>query len=111
MSSSRRDFIKKFGAGAALSLYSRDLWTDHRRLPPKGQSWNEVRGLADIVLGEAKLVGCPYADVRFTRTSASRWHGQFSARRRAVALAWWWVWRRWRRWRGGGRGGGGGGGR
>jgi len=37
MSSSRRDFIKKFGAGAALSLYSRDLLGQIIADSPKGR--------------------------------------------------------------------------
>ncbi|MBL0173383.1 MAG: TldD/PmbA family protein [Gemmatimonadaceae bacterium] len=71
MSSSRRDFIKKFGAGAALSLYSRDLLGQIIADSPKGRVMEtKFKGLADIVLGEAKLAGCTYADVRFTMNSS-----------------------------------------
>jgi TldD protein len=71
MSSSRRDFIKKFGAGAALSLYSRDLLGQIIADSPKGKVMEtKFKGLADIILAEAKLAGCTYADVRFTMNSS-----------------------------------------
>ena len=71
MSSSRRDFLKKFGAGAALTLYSRDLFGQILADSPKGKVMEtKFKGLADIVLGEAKLAGCTYADVRFTMNSS-----------------------------------------
>ena len=67
MSPSRRDFIKGMGAGAALSLYSHDLIAELIALSPRGRVLEtRFKGLADIVLGEAKLAGCSYADVRFT---------------------------------------------
>ena len=70
MSSSRRDFIKKFGAGAALTLYSRDLFGQILADSKKGAPLEtKFKGLADIVLAEAKLAGCTYADVRFTMNS------------------------------------------
>ena len=59
MSSSRRNFIKTFGAGAALTLYSRDLFGQILADSPKGRVLEtKFKGLADIVLGEAKLAGC-----------------------------------------------------
>ena len=71
MSASRRDFIKKFGAGAALTLYSRDLFGQILADSPKGRVMEtKFKGMADIVLGEAKLAGCTYADVRFTMNSS-----------------------------------------
>ena len=71
MSSSRRNFIKTFGAGAALTLYSRDLFGQILADSPKGRVMEtKFKGLADIVLGEAKLAGCSYADVRFTMNSS-----------------------------------------
>ena len=71
MSSSRRDFIKKFGAGAALTLYSRDLFGQILADSKKGAPLEtKFKGLADIVLAEAKLAGCSYADVRFTMNSS-----------------------------------------
>ncbi len=71
MSSSRRDFLRKFGAGAALTLYSRDLLGQIIADSPKGRVMEtKFKGLADIVLGEAKLAGCSYSDVRFTMNSS-----------------------------------------
>ncbi|MGH7467852.1 MAG: TldD/PmbA family protein [Longimicrobiales bacterium] len=68
--SSRRDFIKGVGASAAFALYSHDLVAEIIALSPKGRVLEtKFKGLADIVLGEAKLAGCSYADVRFTLTA------------------------------------------
>lgn len=70
MSSSRRDFLKKFGAGAALTLYSRDLFGQMLADSPQGRPLEtRFKGLADIVLAEGKLAGCSYTDVRFTMNS------------------------------------------
>lgn len=70
MSPSRRDFIKGVGAGAALALYSHDAVAELIALSPRGKVLEtKFKGLADIVLGEAKLGGCSYADVRFTLTA------------------------------------------
>jgi len=70
MSSSRRDFLKKFGAGAALTLYSRDLFGQVLADSPQGRPLEtRFKGLADIVLAEGKMAGCSYTDVRFTMTS------------------------------------------
>jgi len=67
MSPSRRDFIKTVGATAALSLYAHDLVAEIVALSPRGRPLDSsFKGLADIALGEAKLHGCSYADVRFT---------------------------------------------
>ncbi len=67
---SRRDFLKKFGAGAALTLYSRDLFGQVLADSPKGRVLEtRFKGLADIVLAEGKMAGCSYVDVRFTMTS------------------------------------------
>ncbi len=65
---SRRDFLLK-GAGttAALALYSHDLVAEIIAKAPSGHALESpFKGLSDIVLGEAKLAGCSYADVRFT---------------------------------------------
>ena len=71
MSSSRRDFLKKFGAGAALTLYSRDLFGQILADSPKGLPLEtRFKALADIVLAEGKAAGCSYTDVRFTMTSS-----------------------------------------
>jgi TldD protein len=71
MSSSRRDFLKGLGVtGAALSFYSNDLVAEIIATSPKGRVMeSKFKGLADIVLGEAKIAGASYADVRFTLTA------------------------------------------
>ncbi len=70
MSTSRRDFLKKFGAGAALTLYSRDLFGQMLADSPSGRPLEtRFKGLADIVLAEGKAAGCAYTDVRFTMNS------------------------------------------
>lgn len=67
MSISRRTFVKGMGVSAAASLYSHDLVAELIALSPKGRVQQSMfKGLADIVLGEARLAGCTYADVRFT---------------------------------------------
>nr|MCU0616901.1 twin-arginine translocation signal domain-containing protein [Gemmatimonadaceae bacterium] len=71
MSPTRRDFVKGVGATAALALYSRDLLAETIALSPRGRVLEtRFKGFADIVLGEAKMAGCSYADVRFTLTSS-----------------------------------------
>src|SRR3954467_298362 len=68
MSPSRRDFLKYTGA-TSLLLASSDLVGQLIAQSPKGNPLtSSFKGLADIVLGEAKKVGCSYADVRFTRS-------------------------------------------
>jgi TldD protein len=70
MSPSRRDVLKGLAATAALSLYSNDLMAEIIATSPKGRAADsKFKGLADIVLSEAKLTGCTYADVRFTMTA------------------------------------------
>ena len=70
MSPSRRDFLKGLGATAALSLYAHDLVAETIAMSPKGRvAESKFKGMADIVLKEAKLGGCSYADVRFTMTA------------------------------------------
>ena len=75
MSPSRRDFLRSVGKGvgatAALSLYSNELFAQMLADSPKGRVLEtRFKGLADIVLREAKLAGCSYGDVRFTMTSS-----------------------------------------
>src|SRR6476660_6428477 len=61
----RRDFLKNLSA-AGVALYSTDLIADLLAQSPRGNvQQSKFKGLADIVLGEAKLAGCSYADVRF----------------------------------------------
>ena len=71
MSPTRRDFLKYTGA-TSLLLASSDLVGELIAQSPKGNPLtSSFKGLADIVLGEAKKVGCSYADVRFTRSVSS----------------------------------------
>jgi TldD protein len=68
MSPSRRDFLKYTGA-AGLLFASSDLVAELLAQSPKGDPLTSTfKGLADLSLGEAKRLGCTYADVRFTRS-------------------------------------------
>jgi TldD protein len=74
MTPSRRQFIKSAGASAlALSSYNliaHDIVADLIAQTPQGRvTQSKFKGMADIVLAEAKMGGCSYADVRFTMTS------------------------------------------
>jgi TldD protein len=69
MSTTRRTFIKGLGA-SAIALYSHDAIADLIAQTPRGNvRQSKFKGLADIVLGEAKMAGCSYADVRFSMNS------------------------------------------
>jgi TldD protein len=75
MSPSRRDFLRALGtsaAGAAVfSMYSNELLAEQVYGSRRGRPLEtRFKGLADIVLQEAKRNGCSYADVRFTMTSS-----------------------------------------
>ena len=71
MSPTRRDFLKYTGA-TSLLLASSDLVGELLAQSPKGNPLTSTfKGLADVVLGEAKKAGCSYADVRFTRSVSS----------------------------------------
>src|SRR4051794_41302954 len=71
MSPTRRDFLKYTGA-TSLLLASSDLVGQLIAQSPKGNPLtSSFKGLADVVLGEAKKAGCSYADVRFTRSVSS----------------------------------------
>jgi TldD protein len=71
MSPTRRDFLKYTGA-AGLVLASSDLVGELIAQSPKGNPLtSSFKGLSDIALGEAKKIGCTYADIRFTRTVSS----------------------------------------
>ncbi len=101
MSSSRRDFLKGTAGAAAVAFWSRDLVLNvFGDTPPGSLLESRFKGMADIILAEARRLGCSYADVRFTVT-ASPPGGQAS----------WSEGNGGRGGRGGGRGGGGGGGR
>ena len=70
MTPTRRDFIKGVGAASAIVLVSNDLVAQILADSKKGSVLeSKFKGMADIVLGEAKLGGCSYADVRFTMTA------------------------------------------
>src|SRR5688572_6736240 len=74
MSPSRRDFIKGVGAGAlgitAYNAIAHDVVAELIAQTPQGRVLqSKFKGMSDIVLGEAKLAGCTYADVRFTMNS------------------------------------------
>src|ERR1700750_93412 len=68
---SRRNFIKTVGATAAMSaLYQRDLMADLIATSPNGRVLeSKFKGMADVALGEAKLAGATYFDIRFTMTA------------------------------------------
>ena len=67
MSPTRRDFLKT--GATSLLLASSDLVGELIAQSPKGNPLTSTfKGLADVVLGEAKQAGCSYADVRFTRS-------------------------------------------
>ena len=67
--SSRRDFLKYAGTASA-AFYSRDLIANILATSPTGRVLEtRFKGMADIVLAEAKRAGASYADVRFTLTS------------------------------------------
>jgi TldD protein len=71
MSSSRRDFLKGTAGVAAISFWSNDIVNNLLAETPPGKPLEtRFKGMADIVLGEAKLLGCSYADVRFTLTAS-----------------------------------------
>src|SRR5262249_57582108 len=71
MSPSRRDFLKYSGA-AGLLIASSDLVAELIAQSPKGNPLtSQFKGLSDVALGEAKKIGCTYADIRFTRSVTS----------------------------------------
>src|SRR3954470_14106610 len=99
MSPTRRDFLKYTGA-TSLLLASSDLVGELIAQSPKGNPLtSSFKGLADVVLVEAKKAGCSYADVRFTRSVSSGVNATGGSDRNADGGA------------GGGRGGRGGAGR
>src|SRR5216117_3550378 len=71
MSQTRRAFLK-CTAATSLLLASSDLVAELIAQSPKGNPLtSQFKGLSDLALGEAKKVGCTYADVRFTRSVSS----------------------------------------
>jgi TldD protein len=100
MNPSRRDFLKYTGA-TGIVIASSDLVGELLAQSPKGNPLTSTfKGLADVALGEAKLAGCSYADVRFTRSVSSGVNANGGPDRDAAGG-----------FGGGGRGGFGGGGR
>ncbi len=70
MAFTRRDFIKTVGASGVV-LASHDLIGDLLAQTPAGNPLqSKFKGLGDLVLAQAKLAGCTYADVRFTRSAS-----------------------------------------
>src|SRR3954469_25070556 len=75
MSTNRRQFVKGAaigGAGLLVSdqLYGAEIIQNLIATSPRGRPYEtKFKGLADIVLNEAKRNGCSYADIRFTLTS------------------------------------------
>ncbi|HJZ76007.1 MAG TPA: TldD/PmbA family protein [Vicinamibacterales bacterium] len=71
MTRTRRDFLKYTGA-AGLALASSDLVAELIAQSPRGNPQTSMfKGLSDVALGEAKRIGCSYADIRFTRSVSS----------------------------------------
>src|SRR5262245_45954025 len=63
----RRDFVKTLGA-TGVALYASDLVGDLiAQSSGKRALESQFKGLSDVALGEAKQLGCTYADIRFTR--------------------------------------------
>ena len=63
----RRDFVKTLSA-TGVALYASDLVGDLVAQSPKGRVMDSrFKGLSDLALGDAKRLGCTYADIRFTR--------------------------------------------
>jgi TldD protein len=71
MSSSRRDFLKGTASAAVVAAWSNDIVSNILATTPPGKPLEtRFKGFADIVLTEAKRMGCSYADVRFTLTAS-----------------------------------------
>ena len=63
----RRDFVKTM-AMSGMAVAASDLIADLIAQTPQGRVLeSRFKGLADVALGEAKRIGCTYADIRFTR--------------------------------------------
>ena len=73
MSPSRRRFLQSLAAGAVASSVPR--WAGARTFDPQREQAPPVRDpkyreWSTMALGEAKRLGCSYADIRFTRNRA-----------------------------------------
>jgi TldD protein len=63
----RRDFVKTLSA-TGVALYASDIVGELVAQSPKALVMeSRFKGLSDVALGEAKRLGCTYADIRFTR--------------------------------------------
>ncbi len=63
----RRDFVKALSA-SSLAFYASDLVGELVAQSSRGRVLeSRFKGLSDVALGEAKRLGCSYADIRFTR--------------------------------------------
>ena len=65
----RRDFVKTV-ALSGMAVAASDLVGDLIAQSPTGRVLeSKFKGLSDVALGEAKKLGCTYADIRFTRNT------------------------------------------
>src|SRR4029078_3994843 len=65
MPTTRRDFIKTVGV-SAIALASADSIAELIAQAPRGEfRTSKFKGLADISLAEAKMLGASYSDIRF----------------------------------------------
>ena len=63
----RRSFMKTLSATGA-AIYASDLVGDLVAQTARGRVLeSRFKGMSDVALGEAKRLGCTYADIRFTR--------------------------------------------
>jgi TldD protein len=65
---SRRDFLKYTGTSALLLVSSDVVDELIAQSSARDPLQSPFKGLSDIALGEAKRLGCTYADIRFTRS-------------------------------------------
>ncbi len=83
MPTTRRDFVKTLGAGAVgLGLGGRLVYAVQADTPFPAMRDPKYREWSAVALGEAKRLGCTYADIRFTRNRAQALlirNGQISA--------------------------------
>jgi TldD protein len=67
----RRDFVKTM-ALSGMAVAAGDVVADLIAQAPQGRVLeSKFKGLSDIALVEAKVQGCSYADIRFTRSTNS----------------------------------------
>jgi TldD protein len=71
MNPSRRDFLKYTGASALLIASSDVVGELIAQSTAKDPMQSAFKGLSGVSLGEAKRLGCTYADIRFTRSVSS----------------------------------------